>query len=188
MEAQYLAFEQDGRRVEATLVDGVYEVALKATEFSIIPHPDLFEGDAFDSELGITVGRETLLRPQVQKCQSLIDGPLFEALNKYSVSTDPIATLFLDTPPRGGRFGWHGVGGEDPGVVDTGAITIKSIIDLKNDRTEILRAGEEIFLISYDFPPASIFLSRPCDPPAGTDTSQGVVDPKRMQLWRLVFK
>ncbi len=185
---EHLAFEQYGASVEAALVDGVYNITLKAAEFSVTPHPALFEGDSFDRELGLTIGRETVLRPQVKECQSLIEGPLFEALNRYAISDEPLDTWFLDTPPRGGRFGWHVIRRDDPGMAGEGTFTIKSIVDLKNDQIELLGGGEEIFLISYDFPTTFAQSWRSCDPPAGADTSQGVVDSKRMQFWRLVFE
>ncbi len=188
VEGPYLTFAQNGAPVEATLADGVYEITLKAAQFTVTPHPDLFEGDAFDSKLGLTVGREALLRRQVQDCQSLIDGPFFESLNKFATSADPLDTLFLDTASSGERFGWHYVGPDDSGIDNAGAFTIKSIVDLKNDEAEVLRAGEEIFLISYDFPSTWRHSWHRCDPPEGADTSQGIVDSRRMQFWRLVFE
>lgn len=187
LDEPHLTFHQNGSEVEATLVDGVYEVALQATKFTVTPDPALFEGDAFDSQLGLTVGREANLRPAVEACQSVIEGPFFEAFNKYATSEEPLATWFVDTPTPGGRFGWHQVGPKDPGISDTGAFAIESIVDLKNGRAELLRAGEEIFLISYDSPPATLLSRHSCDPAAGADTSEGVVDSRRMNFWRLVL-
>lgn len=186
LDEPHLTFYQNGAEVEARLVDGVYEVALEATEFTVTPNSALFEGDAFDSQLGLTVGREANLRPAVKECQALIEGPLFEAFNKYATSQEPLTTWFVDTPTPGGRFGWHQIRPEDPGISDTGAFTIGSIVE-KKGRAELLQAGEEVFLISYDSPPVSQLLRHSCDPPAGADTSEGVVDSRRMNFWRLVF-
>lgn len=77
-------------------------------------------------------GREAILRPAVQECQVLIEGPLFEAMNKYAIIAEPLDTWFLDTPTSGGRFGWHVVGPEGPGIIDSGAFMIRSIVDSKN--------------------------------------------------------